>query len=134
MRSDSDIGILKIMIILFPLIVLGNAIEYFFVKKENLKKITGKVFKESNLPLYGATIKIRNSDVVTISEADGSFVINARTGDLLEISFIGYKTGQIKIGDEINYSINSCAICKPVCVFAETGNTGFNNHRTNSRR
>jgi len=43
MRSDSDIGILKIMIILFPLIVLGNAIEYFFVKKENLKKITGKV-------------------------------------------------------------------------------------------
>ena len=73
---------------------------------EAQQKITGKVFRESNLPLYGATIKIRNSDIAAISEADGSFVINARTGDLLEISFIGYKTGQIKIGDEINYNIN----------------------------
>ena len=35
--------ILKFLVIAFPLIVLGNAIEYFFVKKENLRKVTGRV-------------------------------------------------------------------------------------------
>ena len=43
MKINRGDGILKIMIIVFPLVVLGNAIEYFFVQKENLRKITGKV-------------------------------------------------------------------------------------------
>jgi len=42
-RINRGDGILKVMIIIFLLIVSGNAIEYFFVKKEDLQKVTGSV-------------------------------------------------------------------------------------------
>ena len=45
MKISRGDGILKVMIIAFPLIILGNAIEYFAVTKENLRKIDGKVFE-----------------------------------------------------------------------------------------
>lgn len=34
MKINRGDGILKFMIIAFPLVFLGNAVEYFFVKKE----------------------------------------------------------------------------------------------------
>ena len=43
MKINKGDGILKVMIIAFPLIVLGNTIEYFAVTKTNLKKVTGKI-------------------------------------------------------------------------------------------
>ena len=43
MKIKRGDGILKVMIIAFPLIVLGNAIEYFAVTKDNLKKVTGRI-------------------------------------------------------------------------------------------
>jgi len=43
MKINRGDGFLKILIIAFPLIVLGNAVEFFFVQKQNLKKVTGKV-------------------------------------------------------------------------------------------
>ena len=43
MKINRGDGILKVMIIAFPLIVLGNAIEYFAVTKDNLKKVTGRI-------------------------------------------------------------------------------------------
>ena len=43
MKINREDGILKVMIIAFPLIVFGNAIEYFAVDKDDLKKIYGKV-------------------------------------------------------------------------------------------
>ncbi len=36
-------GILKCMVIAFPLIFFGNMVEYFSVTKKNLKKVDGKV-------------------------------------------------------------------------------------------
>ena len=43
MKVSRGDDILKFLVIALPLVVLGNAIEYFFVTKDNLRKITGKV-------------------------------------------------------------------------------------------
>lgn len=43
MKIQRGDGILKFLVIAFALIVLGNALEYFFVQKINLRKVTAKV-------------------------------------------------------------------------------------------
>jgi len=73
--------ILKVMIIAFPLIVLGNAIEYFAVTKDNLKKITGKV-SERIVKTYrceGRTrysIVICEKTIIKLENIKGSFHVS----------------------------------------------------------
>src|SRR5438046_905000 len=80
------------------------AIAFFFLLYSNLafcqQKISGVVLGEDNLPVVAATITIRNSNRAAMSDVDGHFSIPAKPGDVLEISFTGFKTQQIKIGTE----------------------------------
>ena len=75
-------GILKMMIIAFPLIVLGNAIEYFAVTKGNLKKITGEVskvtvktYKCGGLSKYSVT-DICEKTIIKLKDVSGSFHVS----------------------------------------------------------
>ncbi|HET6768766.1 MAG TPA: SusC/RagA family TonB-linked outer membrane protein, partial [Chitinophagaceae bacterium] len=67
--------------------------------------MSGIVSGEDNRPLAGATIIIKGTTLSTLSLNDGSFVISAKPGDVLEVSFVGYKTRQITIGNESSFSI-----------------------------
>ena len=69
------------------------------------QKISGVVSGENNLPLAGATIIVNGTNIATTSLTDGSFTISAKTNDILEISFVGYKTQQIKIENETSLKI-----------------------------
>ena len=64
------------------------------------QKISGIVVTDGNQPLSGATVNLKNSALTTITGSDGSFTLEAKKGDILEISFIGYKTQQIEITNE----------------------------------
>jgi hypothetical protein len=64
------------------------------------QKISGTVLNEANVPLPGTTVSLKNSTISTITGDDGSFSLQAKKGDILEISFIGYKTQQIKVVNE----------------------------------
>ena len=55
------------------------------------------------MPVRPVTIK--GTNFTTLSLNDGSFNITVKTGDILEISFVGYKTQQIKISNEISLKI-----------------------------
>lgn len=55
--------------------------------------ISGTVTDANNVPIPGASIKIRNSNVGTSSDQQGKFTITVPgTGGVLEISSIGYRT------------------------------------------
>src|SRR5450432_4639389 len=69
------------------------------------QKITGVVLSDDNLPLAGATVTLKSSGLATLTLNDGSFTINAKTGDTLEISFVAFKTQQIKISNETGLKI-----------------------------
>jgi len=71
-----------------------------FISSLGQQKISGVVITEGNQPLNGATVNLKNSALTTITGSDGSFTLEAKKGDILEISFIGYKTQQIKLADE----------------------------------
>ncbi|MBC3847465.1 carboxypeptidase-like regulatory domain-containing protein [Winogradskyella echinorum] len=63
--------------------------------------IKGKVQNDS-IPLESASIAIKNSQKGTITNMIGEFKIEAKKGDTLSISYIGYKTKDIVVNqDEI---------------------------------
>ena len=70
------------------------------------KTVDGIVVDDTNFPIIGATVKIKNSDNGTITDFDGNFSLsNVRAGQYLQISYIGYKTYELRITDASSYNI-----------------------------
>ena len=59
------------------------------------QKITGTV-EDSSGPLIGATVKVIGTTTGTVTDLDGNFSIKCKPGALLEISYVGYSTQQVK--------------------------------------
>lgn len=77
------------------------------------KNVSGKVLeKETNLPLIGVTILVKNSNKGTTTDFDGNYEIrNVTESDVLTFSFLGYKTEEVLIGRQshINLSLEADA-------------------------
>ncbi len=73
---------------------------------ENLKTITGKVTEEgTTTPLPGATVVIEGTEKGTVTDFDGNFSLDANSGDILVVSFLGFETIKIPITDKDEYTI-----------------------------
>lgn len=61
----------------------------------------------TNSPLAGAAIMVKGTTVGTISDADGSYRINAKPTDVLVCTFFGYKSQEVTVGNRsaVNFSI-----------------------------
>ena len=63
-------------------------------------KITGTVVDSSNEPIIGATVTVSDdTNVKAVTNVDGRFTINATPGSNLHITYIGYKTVDVKAAD-----------------------------------
>jgi len=60
------------------------------------QSITGKIVENGN-GLPGVVVKVKGGNIVTQTEADGTFNISANIGDILAISYIGYQSREISI-------------------------------------
>ena len=69
------------------------------------REVKGIVTGDDNEPMAGATIKIKNSQGGAIADIDGKFTMRVKTGDILEISFLGMKKQEIKVDSNDFYSI-----------------------------
>jgi len=59
--------------------------------------VRGKVLDENDLPLAGATIKVKGSIKSTKTNAQGDFLLQGvEEGLVLEVSFVGYVTQEVK--------------------------------------
>jgi hypothetical protein len=66
--------------------------------------VTGKITDEKDgLPIPGATVTVKNTNITTITDANGAFSIQAADNAVLVISYVGYA------GVEVNAS-NASAI------------------------
>ena len=61
-------------------------------------KITGKVVGPDDKPLEGVSVVVKGRTAGTQTDKDGLFTLNARVGDALIISFIGYSPREIRAG------------------------------------
>lgn len=66
----------------------------------------GRVVNEKGEPVKGATVSIRGSDKVTLTDDNGEFVLkNVAEGATIVISSIGYRPVQINAGKETNLAV-----------------------------
>jgi len=62
------------------------------------RKIKGVVISpESNAPLPGVTIKIKGTSSAYQTDASGNFSIDAKTGDVLQFSYVGYNDYEVTV-------------------------------------
>ena len=65
------------------------------------RAITGKVVDQAGVPVIGASvIVVGNSTIGTITDLDGNFSLNVPTGASLSVSFIGYTTETVAVGNQ----------------------------------
>ena len=53
---------------------------------------------EDNQPLPGANILLKGTDIGTSTGLNGSFSIEAKEGDILVVSYVGYKSQEVVVG------------------------------------
>ena len=68
--------------------------------------ISGIVLDENGGPLPGANVVIENTSTGVSTDFDGNFTINASSGDVLVISYIGYTSEYITVGNQDSVSIS----------------------------
>jgi len=65
----------------------------------DIKKITGKVvIGPDDKPLQGASVMVKGRTTGTQTDKDGLFTLNAKDGDVLIISYIGFSPREIRVG------------------------------------
>lgn len=77
-------------------------------QKENATHtVSGIVKDENGLPIIGATVKVRGAQMGVVTDIDGKFSLKTSVGSVLTISYIGYKTQDIKVqeGGSLNIKL-----------------------------
>jgi len=68
--------------------------------------IRGIVLDEKGQPLLGATVKVKDSKKVVSTNAAGEFVLTGiNENAILQISFIGYKTSEVTVGQSQSITV-----------------------------
>ena len=69
-------------------------------------EISGIVLDENGGPLPGANVIIENTSTGVSTDFDGNFTINATSGDVLVISYIGYTSQFITVSNQDSISVS----------------------------
>ena len=112
-ETNIDYRLLKNQIVLFPKndTAVIKIIEDL-IKNENLNKeietlikdvlqneVKGTVVDAAGIPLAGVNIILKGTSTGSQSDFDGNYSIQANKGDVLEFSYIGFKTQSVTVGD-----------------------------------
>jgi TonB-linked SusC/RagA family outer membrane protein len=57
-------------------------------------------------PLIGVSVMVKGTSTGTVTDLDGLFTLNAQPSDVLIISYLGYRTQEIAVGNQTNLDIS----------------------------
>ena len=64
------------------------------------RTITGTILSEDNkTPMGGVTVRVKGTRRIVQTDANGKFSIKVNAGDVLQVSYVGFQTEEIKPGD-----------------------------------
>lgn len=64
------------------------------------RTISGTIISEDNqTPLSGVTVRVKGTRKITQTDANGKFTIKVNPGEVLQVSYVGFVTKEIKPGD-----------------------------------
>ena len=67
--------------------------------------VSGTVTDAQKNPIPGVSIRLLNSNTGTQTDLDGAFSIQAQPSDTLSISYLGFKTIRLPVGNQTHYTI-----------------------------
>lgn len=75
---------------------------------QNARNVTVKGFitNQNSEPLSGVTVAVKGTNNTVVSQADGSFQLQAPANSVLEISYVGFITREIKVGSTDQPNLN----------------------------
>jgi len=73
---------------------------------QQTRKIEGTVVDQTGEPVIGASVLIKGkAGVGTITDFDGNFSLDASSNDILVVSFVGFKSEEVKVGNQKSFQI-----------------------------
>ena len=85
------------------LVLAGLSANYAFAQT---RSISGTVVDNQNVPVIGASvIVVGNSTMGTVTDLDGRFSLNVPAGSSISVSFIGYETQVLPVGNQSVFNI-----------------------------
>ena len=93
-RKITSLVFLMLLVMLLPL--LGMAQQ---------RNISGTVTGENQSPLQGATISVKNTNRVTQTDVNGHFSIQAVTGEILVITYVGYESQELNVSNSSVFAV-----------------------------
>ena len=69
------------------------------------KNVSGTVADESGLPIPGANVIVKGTQKGSVTDFDGNFSISVLPSDVLIISYLGYVTQNINVGNQSTFKI-----------------------------
>jgi TonB-linked SusC/RagA family outer membrane protein len=101
-RLTSAVRFISLILLMYLLCFM-----HIYSQEPSSRVITGKVtFAEDNQPVPGANIIIKGTSTGTVANANGEFSISATPGDILVISFLGYNSAEITVGNQTNIDVS----------------------------
>ena len=82
-------------------LLLACSMQFSFAQE---KTVTG-VVTENGMPIPGVTVAVKGTTVGTQTDFDGKYSIKAKSGQVLEFSYIGLKTQSITVGSSSTVSV-----------------------------
>ena len=73
-------------------------------EQQQTKKITGTV-SDAQGPIIGASVVVKGTSTGVATDIDGNFTLNVKDGATIVVSYIGYVTQEIKVGNQSHYNI-----------------------------
>ncbi len=68
------------------------------------RTVTGQV-SDSEGPLIGASVKVKGTNQGVVTDYDGNFSLDVNPGTTLVISYVGYVTQEVKVGNQSHLNI-----------------------------
>ena len=96
---------------LLKFILLSIALGNFFISEgyattksvvitQQEKTVKGKVTDDNDEPLIGVSVRVAGTSAGTVTDSDGMFQLNVAGTDVLEFSYVGYKTVKVIAGNK----------------------------------
>ena len=67
--------------------------------------VTGTVADDQGMPIPGASIVVKGTSNGTVTDFDGNFSISVENGNILSVSYLGYKSIDVPYTGQINLSV-----------------------------
>ncbi len=99
--KDHQKVLISSLIALLLFVHAGGIMATQLPQQQPTRKITGTVNDATGLPITGANIVVKGTTATTVTNLEGQFSIDARQGATLVVSFVGYISNEIQVGNNL---------------------------------